>query len=110
MASQTVVSAQTKTLDLPRLMVGAGLLAGVLFTGGTYWDGSWHLEYGRDTFWSPPHLLIYGAILMMFVIAVASFSVAALSTIVSGSRMCNRPCCLRPAVIAGSASSGLSFM
>jgi hypothetical protein len=51
-------------------MVGAGLLAGVLFTGGTYWDGSWHLEYGRDTFWSPPHLLIYGAILMMFVIAV----------------------------------------
>lgn len=69
MASQTIASLQSKTIDLPRLMVGAGLLAGVLFTGGTYWDGSWHLEYGRDTFWSPPHLLIYGAILMMLVIA-----------------------------------------
>lgn len=51
-------------------MVSAGLLAGVLFTGGTYWDGSWHLQYGRDTFWTPPHLLIYGSILMMFVMAV----------------------------------------
>jgi hypothetical protein len=27
---------------------------------GGYWDISWHRSIGRDTFWSPPHLAIYG--------------------------------------------------
>ena len=27
---------------------------------GGYWDISWHRSIGRDTFWSPPHLFIYG--------------------------------------------------
>lgn len=31
---------------------------------GVHWDISWHRSIGRDTFWSPPHLLIYlGAVL-----------------------------------------------
>src|SRR5258706_6306528 len=25
---------------------------------GTYWDISWHMTIGRDTFWTPAHLLI----------------------------------------------------
>ncbi len=25
---------------------------------GTYWDISWHMSIGRDTFWTPAHLLI----------------------------------------------------
>ena len=38
---------------------GAGLesaiLAGVLlFLLGGFWDVAWHIEVGRDTFWSPP--------------------------------------------------------
>jgi hypothetical protein len=27
---------------------------------GGYWDISWHRSIGRDTFWSPPHMAIYG--------------------------------------------------
>src|SRR3977135_2034856 len=25
---------------------------------GSLWDISWHISIGRDTFWTPPHLLI----------------------------------------------------
>ena len=25
---------------------------------GVYWDISWHMSIGRDTFWSPPHVLM----------------------------------------------------
>ena len=25
---------------------------------GSYWDISWHMTIGRDTFWTPAHLLI----------------------------------------------------
>ncbi|MGO9273465.1 MAG: hypothetical protein ACLQOO_25045 [Terriglobia bacterium] len=28
-------------------------------TIGGYWDISWHMSIGRDSFWTPPHLLIY---------------------------------------------------
>lgn len=27
---------------------------------GVYWDISWHMSIGRDTFWTPAHLLIQG--------------------------------------------------
>src|SRR5262245_52360006 len=48
---------------------GAGLetiaLAGVLiFLLGGFWDVAWHVEIGRDTFWSPPHLLLYLGVLV----------------------------------------------
>ena len=26
---------------------------------GLLWDISWHMTVGRDTFWTPPHLLEY---------------------------------------------------
>lgn len=37
----------------------------------TYWDDSWHTDKGRDDFAIPPHLLLYGGVLL------ASLSVAA---------------------------------
>ena len=24
-----------------------------------YWDISWHISIGRDTFWTPPHMMVY---------------------------------------------------
>lgn len=44
------------------------LWASVLATGcisiGLYWDISWHMTIGRDTFWTPAHMLIqFGAVL-----------------------------------------------
>ena len=54
----------------PRRRSGGGLetatLAGVLlFLLGAFWDVAWHVEVGRDTFWSPPHLLIYLGVLIV---------------------------------------------
>lgn len=41
------------------------LIAGITSTLlGIYWDISWHMSIGRDSFWTAPHLAIYvGAIL-----------------------------------------------
>jgi hypothetical protein len=39
-------------------------LATACIASGLYWDISWHLTIGRDTFWTPAHLLIqFGAVL-----------------------------------------------
>ncbi|HEY6306559.1 MAG TPA: hypothetical protein VI488_08910 [Candidatus Angelobacter sp.] len=40
------------------------VLATVCISTGLYWDISWHMTIGRDTFWTPAHLLIqFGAVL-----------------------------------------------
>jgi hypothetical protein len=42
----------------------AGLAAAISIAVGIYWDISWHETIGRDTFWTPAHLLIqFGALL-----------------------------------------------
>src|SRR6478672_498536 len=33
-------------------------VAAVCIMVGVYWDISWHMSVGRDTFWTPAHLLI----------------------------------------------------
>jgi len=41
----------------------AGLVASAAIASGVYWDISWHETIGRDSFWTPAHLLIqFGAI------------------------------------------------
>jgi len=55
----------------PRLRLGVvALVAGLLGIYGAYYDAAWHLQWGRDTFWSPPHVLIYGGIALVLVVAV----------------------------------------
>ena len=39
-----------------------GLVGVALTWFGAAWDVSWHRLIGRDTFWSPPHLFLYGGI------------------------------------------------
>src|SRR5947207_4377803 len=36
----------------------AVVLAALCVMVGVYWDISWHMSIGRDTFWTPAHLLI----------------------------------------------------
>lgn len=44
--------------------VWAGLASAISIGAGIYWDISWHEAIGRDTFWTPAHLLIqFGALL-----------------------------------------------
>jgi len=54
------------------------VLASACIKVGLYWDISWHMTIGRDTFWTPAHLLIqFGAVLAglssAFVIFRATF-------------------------------------
>ncbi|UCH25418.1 MAG: hypothetical protein JSV66_16030 [Trueperaceae bacterium] len=50
---------------LPILVLGS--LSGLL---GVYWDISWHIDKGRDTFFTPPHNFIYLAILIVLVMSL----------------------------------------
>jgi hypothetical protein len=48
---------QVRTRDLERWILPTILLASTCIVLGTVWDISWHMTIGRDTLWSPPHLL-----------------------------------------------------
>ena len=50
---------------LPVLALGA--LAGLL---GIYWDIAWHIDKGRDSFFTPPHNFIYLSILIVLLMSV----------------------------------------
>jgi hypothetical protein len=55
--------------------IWCGLLGASSIVYGLYWDISWHMSIGRDTFWTPAHLLIqFGGILMCFTSAYLIFS------------------------------------
>ncbi len=45
--------------------VPVALLGVLLFVAGGYWDIAWHIDLGRDTFWSPPHLVLYSGLLLI---------------------------------------------
>ena len=45
---------------------------------GLTWDTQWHLLIGRDTFWIPPHLMMYGGVTAGLLVA---FAVLALDTV-----------------------------
>ena len=51
---RTELSAPTRERTWPLYAV---LLASLFVVVGLIWDISWHRTIGRDTFWSPPHVL-----------------------------------------------------
>ena len=65
----TQVPARAVSLSLSRLdripwYTWMSVLAAACIMSGLYWDISWHETIGRDTFWTPAHLLIqFGAVL-----------------------------------------------
>ena len=58
------------------LLFVAGIIAQIMSLLGSYWDLAWHFDFGRDTFWSPPHFLIYGSTALMAVAFSANFFIA----------------------------------
>src|SRR5436190_5192385 len=68
-----------------------GLVGTLLSWFGSGWDVSWHRMFGRDTFWSTPHLFIYTG--------VALWGIAALvapATAMSGRPIRGRPMQIGP--------------
>jgi hypothetical protein len=51
-------------------LVAFGGVAAVL---GLYWDDAWHTDVGRDTFFAPPHLLLYAGVGLLL-LTVASWA------------------------------------
>lgn len=43
-----------------------GVAAVFVALGGVYWDVTWHVVAGRESFWIPPHLLIYSGTAVFF--------------------------------------------
>jgi hypothetical protein len=53
-----------------------GLVAGALAMWGVYFDTAWHRTVGRDTFFSLPHLFIYGGGALVWVACVTAITLA----------------------------------
>jgi hypothetical protein len=68
----------TSTADGRQAVIVVAAAAFVMV--GVYWDISWHMTIGRDTFWTPAHLLIQAGGLM----AGASSAYVALQTTIRG--------------------------
>src|SRR5215469_9430902 len=63
MDAMNEISSAPKQQGIPWL-VWANVIASVCIATGLYWDISWHETIGRDSFWTPAHLLIqFGAVL-----------------------------------------------
>src|SRR5262250_3139502 len=64
----------TKTGSIP-WYIWFSVTAACCIMSGLYWDISWHETIGRDTFWTPAHLLIqFGAVLAGIYSAYLIFS------------------------------------
>lgn len=48
-----------------------GTAGSILLVIGGYWDGWWHFNIGRDTFWTRPHLLMYAHVIVSLGLALA---------------------------------------
>lgn len=79
-ASSIGISARSvsKANAIPWLSL-AGLAASAAIASGIYWDISWHETIGRDTFWTPAHLLtqlgaVIGGLAAAYVIFRTTFA------------------------------------
>jgi hypothetical protein len=87
-------------LRLPGWATAVGVVGALAGAAGAYWDVAWHVDQGRETFWSPPHLLLYSGILSV----VASIGLALLRAPGDSRRAALRHRGLRFAAIAGAAT------
>jgi len=64
--SSEEVSDSKKLYDIHEIVDFMLILGSFLGVCGTYWDIQHHVDLGRDTFWIPPHLMVYGGVLLVF--------------------------------------------
>jgi hypothetical protein len=55
-----------------RVLLGVLLAASVIGMIGGTWDAAWHVTLKRETFWTPPHLLLYGGTGLAFAASAAA--------------------------------------
>lgn len=54
--------------------IALGLVAILTALGGIYWDVTWHATIGRESFWIPPHLLVYAGVSLLLVSSLGGFA------------------------------------
>jgi hypothetical protein len=52
------------TLAYRRVALWGALATKLVAAWGLGWDIQWHMTIGRDSFWIPPHLMIYGSVVV----------------------------------------------
>jgi hypothetical protein len=55
-----------------RCLIAALALAAIAGMLGGTWDAAWHVTLRRETFWSPPHLLLYAGTTLSLMIGAAA--------------------------------------
>ena len=68
---------RTPRTQNPRARYGTIVVGSAVFLLGGYWDVSWHIIIGRDTFWSPPHLVLYAGIVAILAACASAIAQAA---------------------------------
>jgi hypothetical protein len=61
----------TRVATRPWLVIGALTALALVGAFGNAWDLFWHIAIGRDSFWIPPHTMMYVAIGLSGLIALA---------------------------------------
>jgi hypothetical protein len=77
-ASASAAPGERESAQRVPWMVWTASIATVSTAVGGVWDISWHISVGRDTFWTPPHMLIQlcaviGGVTAVYLIARTTF-------------------------------------
>jgi hypothetical protein len=110
MATTAATRPQIRTA-LPRpaiwvLLVGT-LISAVLGALGGTWDVAYHRTYSVDTFFSPPHIMIYSGMAGMLILGVATMAALAWGAQAHGGLV---PTLMRQPVLALPLIANLSFL
>src|SRR6478672_7751342 len=67
----TSVAGVARSVARPWRVIGALTVLALLGAFGNAWDLFWHIAIGRDSFWIPPHTMMYAAVALSGLIALA---------------------------------------
>src|SRR3954454_6645720 len=67
----TNVAGLARSVVRPWHVIGALTVLALLGAFGNAWDLFWHITIGRDSFWIPPHTMMYAAVALSGLIALA---------------------------------------
>jgi hypothetical protein len=70
-SATTHVAGLARSVARPWHVIGALTALALLGAFGNAWDLFWHITIGRDSFWIPPHTMMYTAVALSGLIALA---------------------------------------
>jgi hypothetical protein len=70
-SATTYVAGLARSAVWPWCVIGALTVLALVGAFGNAWDLFWHLAIGRDSFWIPPHTMMYAAVTLSGLIALA---------------------------------------